>query len=96
VSPTTGTRLRARNSACEIVVIKGPADGELRCAGVPMEAAAEPAGPPAEGPAVELGKRYVDEAETVEVLCVKPGPGPLSLDDAPLVPKTAKPLPSSD
>ena len=29
---------------------------------------------------VLLGKRYTDEATGIEVLCTKPGPGPLTVD----------------
>ena len=43
-----------------------------------------------------LGKRYEDEASGLEVLCSKGGDGTLTLDDTPLVVKSAKPLPSSD
>ncbi len=43
-----------------------------------------------------LGKRYVDAAGTLEVLCSKPGPGGLASGGEPLALKTAKPLPSSD
>ncbi len=43
-----------------------------------------------------MGKRYVDEAGTIELLCVKPGKGTLALDGAALVLKEAKPLPASD
>lgn len=43
-----------------------------------------------------LGKRYVDEAGTIEVLCVKGGEGSLALNGAPLDLQSAKPLPSSD
>jgi hypothetical protein len=42
------------------------------------------------------GKRYVDDAGTVELLCVKAGKGSLSLGGVALVLKEAKPLPSSD
>ncbi len=43
-----------------------------------------------------LGKRYEDEVSGLEVLCSKGGDGTLTLDDRPLVVKSAKPLPSSD
>ncbi len=43
-----------------------------------------------------LGKRYVNEAGDLEVLCVKPGEGSLGSGDALLTLKEAKPLPSSD
>ena len=51
--------------------------------------------PGAEG-TVLLGKRYVDPADTIEVLCTKPGEGALAFDDRVLDVKSAKPLPSSD
>ncbi|WP_231611754.1 hypothetical protein [Rhodococcus sp. CX] len=43
-----------------------------------------------------MGKRYVDEASGLEVLCTKAGQGRLALDGTALVLKAAKPLPSSD
>src|SRR3546814_19314491 len=43
-----------------------------------------------------IGKRYTDDAATVEVLCTKAGTSSLSLGDEALVLKDAKPLPSSD
>lgn len=43
-----------------------------------------------------LGKRYVNEAGDLELLCIKPGDGSLAVDDAALVLKEAKALPSSD
>ena len=44
----------------------------------------------------QIGKRYVDAAGTLELLCTKPGEGTLALGSAPLVLKEAKPLPASD
>ena len=43
-----------------------------------------------------MGKRYVDAAGTVELLCVKPGKGTLAADGVALLLKEAKPLPASD
>ena len=43
-----------------------------------------------------MGKRYVDSAGSVELLCVKPGKGSLALDGVVLTVKDAKPLPASD
>jgi hypothetical protein len=43
-----------------------------------------------------LGKRYVDDGDTMEVLCTKPGTGSLGADGASLQLKEAKPLPASD
>jgi hypothetical protein len=84
-----------------VIVVKPPgAPVELTCGGVPM------AGKDADAPTgalvaghegeVLLGKRYVDEASDIEVLCTKAGEGALEVDGRPLLPKTAKPLPSSD
>ena len=43
-----------------------------------------------------VGKRYTDEAGDLEVLCTKAGASALSIGDALLARKDAKPLPSSD
>jgi hypothetical protein len=44
----------------------------------------------------ELGKRYADDAGSVELLVTKAGVGSLGIGTVPLVIKGAKPLPSSD
>ena len=51
---------------------------------------------PAFSGGTQIGKRYVDEAGSVELLCVKPGKGSLSISGTALQIKDAKPLPSSD
>jgi hypothetical protein len=97
-----GTRLRSSVCATEIMVVAVPAGGaELTCGGASMLPIGEE--PPAGGsPAADasggtlLGKRYVNEAGDLEVLCTKPGEGSLSANGAPLSVKEAKPLPSSD
>jgi hypothetical protein len=43
-----------------------------------------------------MGKRYEDAELGLEVLCTQAGDGALSVDEAPLLVKGAKPLPSSD
>ena len=43
-----------------------------------------------------MGKRYTDAEDSIEVLCTKGGEGSLSIGDALMVVKGAKPLPSSD
>jgi predicted GTPase len=94
-----GTRLRSQNSTCEVIIIKGTeADDALKCAGVEMAetAAASDAVLVTEGTPVELGKRYSDDADTVEVLCTKAGLGPLTLGEVELTQKAAKTLPASD
>jgi hypothetical protein len=95
-----GARLRSVTCATEVVVVKGAGEVDLRCGGAPMVPSDDPttAGAPAapfdEGTLV--GKRYVTEDEAIELLCTKPGAGSLSLGDAALLVKGAKPLPSSD
>ncbi len=44
----------------------------------------------------QMGKRYVNTDGTVELLCVKPGQGSLSMEGVALAVKEAKSLPSSD
>jgi len=80
-----------------VVVIRS-GGGSIGCGGAAMSEAG--------GDAVELagdfaggtvmGKRYVDGAGTIELLCVKPGKGTLALDGVALTVKDAKPLPASD
>lgn len=96
-----GSRLKSTVCDTEVIVVKAPGgDVDLRCGGAPMAdptAEVERAAPDAaasEGTA--LGKRYVDDDETVEVLCTKPGTGSLGVGDALLKLKEAKPLPASD
>lgn len=45
---------------------------------------------------IQTGKRYTDEAETMEFLCTKAGAGSISVDGVVLGIKAAKALPSSD
>jgi hypothetical protein len=97
-----GARLRSAVCDTEVMVIAAPAGGvELTCGGAPMLAiAATPdtgasIAPDAKGGSV-LGKRYVNEAGDLELLCTKPGEGALAAGGAPLAVKGAKPLPSSD
>ena len=96
-----GTRLRSVTCDTEVVVVKGPsADVDVRCGGAPMVAVGEDAGaadvaaPFDQGTLV--GKRYVTDDDSVELLCTKAGAGSLSVGDSPLEVKGAKPLPSSD
>jgi hypothetical protein len=96
-----GARLRSVTCETEVVVVKGAGDEvDIRCGGeamVPIDEAASGSAPTApfdEGTLV--GKRYITDDEAIELLCTKPGAGSLSLGDAPLGVKGAKPLPSSD
>jgi len=97
-----GTRLRSAVCDVEVIVIKAPAgDADLHVGGhpaLPLDAD-RPEGRTAE-PGYDqgslLGKRYTDAEGTIEVLCTKAGTSSLSLGDALLQLKEAKPLPSSD
>lgn len=97
-----GTRLRSAVCASEVMVVAAPKDAEvdLCCGGAAMlDVGAEPTGDapsPDFATGTQLGKRYVNEAGTLEVLCTKPGDGSLSADGAALTIKGAKPLPASD
>ena len=97
-----GARFRSAVCTTEVIVVKAAAgDIDLRCGGQPVIPAAEeaPAGGAPEAPfdtGSAIGKRYVDEGDTFEILCTKAGAGSLSVGDAPLQLKGAKPLPASD
>ena len=93
-----GTKLKSAVCDTEVMVIRA-GEAVVECGGAPM-ADERPAERGAVNPAfaagTKIGKRYVDAAGTVELLCVKPGQGSLSLGGVALVLKEAKPLPSSD
>jgi hypothetical protein len=96
-----GSRLRSVVCDTQIVVVRAPGDDVvITCGGqpvVPLDAATEPATlDPDYSEGTLLGKRYADEAGTLELLCTKAGQGSLAVDGHPLGIKQAKPLPSSD
>ena len=97
-----GTRLKSVVCNTEIMVVAAPKDEvELTCGGADLidMAADPPSGVTLSGDASEgtqIGKRYVNEAGDLEVLCTKPGEGSLASGGAALAIKGAKPLPSSD
>ena len=97
-----GARLKSAVCDTQIMVLRVPAEAlDLRCGGTPMIAMQET---PAPGVTLDggfadatlTGKRYVDEAETMEFLCTKGGAGGLSVAAVKLLVKQAKALPSSD
>jgi hypothetical protein len=93
-----GTKLKSAVCDTEVMVIKG-VDAIVFCGGAPMlddKPAALGTIDPAFAEGSRIGKRYVDAAGTVELLCVKAGKGSLSIDGVALTTKDAKPLPSSD
>jgi hypothetical protein len=95
-----GTRLKSAVCDTQVMVIKSDGvEHDLRCGGVEViEANADGSGTldPAFSEGSMMGKRYVNEGETIELLCTKGGKGSLSLDGAPIQPKQAKALPTSD
>ncbi len=97
----SGARLKSSVCETQVMVIATPADAvELKCGGAPMVDITVDA--PASAAAADLqsgtqiGKRYVNEDGSLEVLCTKPGAGTLCLGDTPLALKEARALPSSD
>jgi hypothetical protein len=93
-----GMKLKSAVCDTEVMVIRG-SGVVVDCGGAAM-AAERPAGQGAPAPGfaegTKIGKRYVDAAGTIELLCVKSGAGSLSIAGAVLQTKEAKPLPSSD
>ncbi len=78
-----GVRLRSSVCTTQIIVVRAPTnDGVLTCGGQPMVELDHP-GAVDEQQATEtvngsvLGKRYTDDANTLEVLCTKAGDGDL-------------------
>lgn len=91
-----GSRLKSAACDSEVVVIRY-SRGTIGCGGVPMsESGGEDEIDPDLSGGTVMGKRYIDAAGTVELLCVKPGKGTLTLDWVALSTKDAKPLPASD
>jgi hypothetical protein len=93
-----GSKLKSAVCDAEVIVIRG-GDIVVACGGVPMveeRPAQRQAIDAAFADGIRMGKRYVDATGTVELLCVKPGQGSLSIGGVALSIKEAKPLPSSD
>jgi len=84
----------------KLIVTKAPAgDVDVTCGGVPMvdgEPTNGGAGDPALNGGTLLGKRYVDDAGSIELLCTTAGDGSVALNGEVLVTAQAKALPSSD
>jgi len=97
-----GLRLKSAVCNTEVMVVAAPeADIEITCGGTPLVelgAAPQSGATIAEAAAAgtQIGKRYVNAAGNLELLCTKPGKGSLSAGGELLVLKAAKPLPSSD
>jgi len=95
-----GARLESATCDAQVVVVKAPGgEVDVRCGGEPMRelgTGGDRAPITTQGEPALLGKRYADEELGLELLCTHAGDGSLSVGDAPLLVKGAKPLPSSD
>jgi hypothetical protein len=97
----SGSRLKSAVCEGEVMVVSAPpADVEITCGGTAMFAsggegvAAEI--DPEQAVGIAIGKRYITEDESLEVLCVKAGQGSLAVDGALLLQKDTKKLPKTD
>jgi hypothetical protein len=93
-----GAKLKSAACDTEVMVIRA-ADVVIECGGAPMvdeRPDSAVAINPGFAGGTQLGKRYVDPAGSVELLCVKAGGGSLSIAGVALNTKDAKALPSSD
>ncbi len=96
-----GQQLVSAVDSTAVIIIRAPAaECTLTCGGLAMQAPGEAAAAADPDPALmggtQIGKRYVDEAGTIQVLCTKEGSGTLALDGEPLLIQSARPLPASD
>ena len=94
--------LKLKSAVCDgqIMVLRVPPSPlDIQIGGAPVLLGVETATAtldPAHANAILTGKRYTDEAETMEFLCTKGGQGSISVNGTTLGIKTAKALPSSD
>jgi hypothetical protein len=95
-----GQRLKSRICATEVMIIKYVGVAEISCGGVQMASANEAVkqGKAKSGfmKGTQMGKRYINDDGSIELLCIKAGAGSLAVDGVALAVKKAKPLPSSD
>jgi hypothetical protein len=96
-----GTRAKCAVCDTEVMVVRTvAAEVLLSCGGaemIAMDGAKTPGSHAAPGSQFALvGKRYVNAADAVELLCTKGGKGELAVDGESLSVKQAKALPSSD
>jgi hypothetical protein len=92
-----GSKLKSAVCDTEVMVIRAGA-GVVECGGAPMVEERGDKGEvnPAFAEGTRMGKRYTNADGTIELLCIKPGAGSLSISGVACQLKDAKPLPSSD
>lgn len=94
-----GTKLSSAVCQTQIMALRVPANElEITCGGAPMVTEDGDKGPIDNDLAggTLVGKRYVDEGETMEFLCTRAGEGTVQVNGVSLEIKQAKQLPSSD
>jgi len=94
-----GDQLASAVCSTRVVVVRAAVGARtITCGGSPMIPAppGRPAPPTGSDAVTLIGKRYVDAAETLELLCTSSGAGELGCDGVPMTVKAAKPLPASD
>ena len=93
-----GSRLKSAVCDAEVMVIKAGADDEVTCGGAVMatDVSEKSAGDDAQMHGCLIGKRYVNQGDSIELLCVKSGDGSLYCNGEELMTKDKKKLPSSD
>jgi hypothetical protein len=101
--PRVGQSLASLVDGTAVVVVRAAnEDLAITCGGVEMRDPKTvttgdrlPLAPDQQEPTL-MGKRYVNSADSFEVLCTKPGQGRLAVNGEPLAVKAAKALPASD
>lgn len=94
-----GVKLSSTVCKTQIMALRVPnTELEITCGGAPMQVGdpAELGAPSGDNSGTLVGKRYVDEGETMEFLCTRGGDGSVSVNGVALGVKQAKQLPSSD
>ena len=97
----TGARLTSAVCNGEVMVVKTPGgDIDLTCGGTSMREAGQDGEKvgidPDHAVGIVIGKRYINEDEALEVLCVKAGEGSLAVAGSLLLQKDTKALPKTD
>ncbi len=94
-----GVKLSSAVCKTQIMALRVPANAiEITCGGLPM-LASDPeqlSAPFGQMNGTLVGKRYVDEVESMEFLCTRGGEGTVAVNGISLEVKQAKQLPSSD
>ena len=96
-----GQRFKSAVCSAEIMVVKISDNPQLTCGGLPLVDVSDDTNNTADGNAehmtgCEVGKRYTNQSETTELLCIKSGDGGLGADGNLPTVKGSKKLPSSD